>query len=102
MASIGNGKMTIDRIRAEKVFSANLVTEPLLPLADYLGNNAGYTQGKMDIPIETGRGAVLDVPVLVNSPWVYELEVKQSIPLKRQRNFHLQGAKCARGKRVDG
>ena len=35
MAYIGGGKMTIDRIHAEKVFSANLVTESLLPLASY-------------------------------------------------------------------
>ena len=79
MACIGEEKLTKDRIRAAKVFSANLVTEPMLPLADYLGNNAGYTPGKMDIPIEVERGAVLDVPVLKDSPWVFELEVKQSI-----------------------
>lgn len=87
MASIGGRKMTIDRIRAEKVFSANLVTESLLPFADYLGHNAGYKPGKMDIPIEVERGAVLDIPVLKNSPWVYELEVKQSVPLKGNEIF---------------
>lgn len=73
--------MTIDRIHAEKVFSANLVTESLLPLADYLGNTPGYTAGKMDIPIVIERGAVLPVPVLKDSPWVFELEVKQTVPL---------------------
>ena len=87
MAGIGGGKMTIDRIRATKVFSANLVTEALLPLADYLGNNAGYTSDKMDIPMEVERGAVLDVPVLKNSPWVYELEVKKTVPLKGSEIF---------------
>jgi len=81
MACIGGEKLTKDRIRAGNVFSANLVTESLLPLADYLGNTEGYTPGKMDIPIETEHGAVLDVPVLKNSPWVFELEVKQTIPL---------------------
>ena len=81
MACIGGNKPTKDRIRAEKVFSANLVTEPLLPLADYLGNTEGYTQGKMDIPIEIERGAVLPVPILKNSPWIYELEISQTIPL---------------------
>ncbi len=35
----------------------------------------------MDIPVETEHGAVLNVPVLKDSPWVFELEVKQSIPL---------------------
>jgi flavin reductase (DIM6/NTAB) family NADH-FMN oxidoreductase RutF len=87
MASIGDGKLTIDRIRESRIFSANLVTEPILPIADYLGNNAGYTSNKMDIPIEVERGKVLDVPVLKNSPWVYELEVKQSIPLNGNEVF---------------
>lgn len=87
MASIGGGKLTIDRIHAEKVFSANLVTEALLPLADYLGNTAGYTPGKMDIPIEVERGAVLDVPILKDSPWVFELEVNQSISLNGNEVF---------------
>lgn len=87
MASVGGGKLTVDRIRATKIFSANLVTEPLLPIVDYLGNNPGYTSKKMDMPIEIDRGSVLDVPVLKNSPWVYELEVNQSIPLKDNEIF---------------
>lgn len=87
MACIGGEKLTKDRIRAGKVFSANLVTESLLPLADYLGHTEGYTPGKMDIPIEVGRGAVLPVPVLSESPWAFELEVKQSIPLDDSEVF---------------
>jgi len=81
MACIGGEKLTKDRIKATKNFSANLVTEPLLPLADYLGKTEGYMPGKMDIPIEVERGAVLDVPVLKDSPWIYELEVGRSIAL---------------------
>ena len=82
MACIGGKKLTKDRIRDEKVFSANLVTEALLPLADYLGNTEGYKQGKMDIPIEVECGDVLTVPILKNSPWIFELEVSQEIALK--------------------
>ncbi|MCL2494050.1 MAG: flavin reductase family protein [Oscillospiraceae bacterium] len=81
MASIGGGKETHDRIKKEKIFSANLVTEPLLPLADYLGNHPGRSSNKMEAPMAIARGAVLDVPVLADSPWVYELEVKKTIPL---------------------
>jgi flavin reductase (DIM6/NTAB) family NADH-FMN oxidoreductase RutF len=81
MACIGGDKLTKDLIHANKVFSANLVTESMLPLADYLGNTEGYNSGKMNIPIEVERGAVLNVPVLKDSPWVFELEVKQFIPL---------------------
>ncbi|CRZ34025.1 flavin reductase (DIM6/NTAB) family NADH-FMN oxidoreductase RutF [Herbinix hemicellulosilytica] len=79
MACIGGEKLTKDRIRETKVFSANLVTESMLPIADYLGNNEGYNKEKMNIPLETERGAVLNVPVLKDSPWVFELEVFQSI-----------------------
>jgi len=87
MACIGGEKLTKDRIHATKIFSANLVTESLLPLADYLGNTDGYEKGKMDIPIEVERGAVLNVPVLKKSPWVFELEVKQSIQLNGSEIF---------------
>ena len=41
MACIGGNKLTKENIHKRKVFSANLVTEALLPLADFLGNTAG-------------------------------------------------------------
>jgi flavin reductase (DIM6/NTAB) family NADH-FMN oxidoreductase RutF len=81
MACIGGEKLTRDRIRTTKVFSANLVTEAVLPLADYFGNTEGYTPGKMDIPVATSKGSVLNVPVLDASPLAFELEVFQSISL---------------------
>ncbi len=81
MACIGGDKLTKDRIRATGVFSANLVTESILPLADYFGNTEGYSADKMNIPIETSKGAVLDVPILDSSPLAFELEVSQTIPL---------------------
>ena len=42
MACIGGEKLTKDRIRATGRFSANLVTEELLPLANYFGVKSGY------------------------------------------------------------
>lgn len=81
MACIGGNKLTKDRIQATKVFSANLVTEEMLPLADYLGTKEGYEKDKMDFSLETEKGAVLEVPVLSVSPVAFELEVAQSIPL---------------------
>jgi flavin reductase (DIM6/NTAB) family NADH-FMN oxidoreductase RutF len=81
MACLGGTKLTKDRIRATGVFSANLVTEPLLPLADYFGNTDGYTADKMNVPVEASKGAVLDVPVLERSPLAFELEVSRSISL---------------------
>ena len=82
MACIGGEKLTRDRIHATRVFSANLVTEELLPIADYFGNTQGYNENKMRVSVETQRGLVLDVPILAKSPWIYELEVDRSVPLQ--------------------
>ena len=82
MACIGGNKLTRDRIHETRVFSANLVTEELLPLADYFGNIKGYSEGKMRVPVETEKGRLLNVPVLAKSPWVFELEVDRSLPLE--------------------
>jgi flavin reductase (DIM6/NTAB) family NADH-FMN oxidoreductase RutF len=87
MCCIGGEKLTKDRIKSGKVFSANMVTESLLPVADYLGSTEGYKSGKMDIPVEIEPGKVLNVPVLKNSPWVFELEVQRSIPLNGSEVF---------------
>ena len=81
MACIGGNKLTKENIHKRKVFSANLVTEQLLPLADYLGNTDGHSPDKMNIDIETEEGRVLPVPVLTASPVCFELEVKQFVPL---------------------
>jgi len=81
MACIGGDKLTKDRIRVTGVFSANLVTESILPLADYFGNIDGYSADKMSIPVAVTKGSVLNVPILDNSPFSYELEVSKSIPL---------------------
>jgi len=81
MACIGGEKLTKERIRNTKIFSANLVTEELLPLADYWGNKVGNTENKMNVSVEVEKGSVLDIPILTKSPWVYELEVDRFIPL---------------------
>ena len=82
MACIGGNKRTKDNIHKNKVFSANLVTEKLLPLADYMGIVDGNKPEKMeglDLGIE--KGQVLPVPVLMDSPVTFELEVKQFLPM---------------------
>ena len=81
MACIGGEKLTKDRIRVTGMFSANLVTEALLPWADHCGNVSGHEADKMRNCPATLQGSVLNVPVLADSPWVFELEVVQSIPL---------------------
>lgn len=76
MACIGDEKMTKDLIRRKGVFSANLVSEPLLPLADYYGNVSGRdVPDKMKRLPTVERGQVLDVPVITESPVSFELKV---------------------------
>jgi len=81
MACIGGEKMTMDRIQATGVFSANLVTRPMLPLADFAGNTPGNDPHKANYSFETIKGEVLNVPILKDSPISYELNVKETIPL---------------------
>lgn len=79
MTCIGGDKLTRDRINATGVFSANLVTEKLLPLADYLGNTEGRNGGKRGLDISSEKGRVLNVPILIDSPVSFELEVSKTI-----------------------
>lgn len=82
MACVGEEKLTKDLIRKNGVFSANLVTEPLLPLADYYGSVSGReTPDKMKRLPTVEWGQVLDVPTVAESPVTFELEVRQEIPM---------------------
>lgn len=81
MACIGGEKLTKERIHKNKVFSANLVTEDLLPLADYFGNTNGYDADKMKVKPEIEEGGKLHVPVLAAARLAFELEAERFIPL---------------------
>ncbi len=81
MACIGGSKLTKDNIHKSRVFSANLVTEKMLPLADYMGVVDGNKPEKMEgLDLEIEKGQVLPVPVLMDSPVTFELEVKEFLP----------------------
>lgn len=79
MCAIGGSKETLSNIRRNRVFSANLVTENNLALADYFGTADGRDEEKMAIHVDWEPGAVLDVPVLSSSPLCFELEVEREI-----------------------
>ena len=82
MACIGEEKLTKDLIRKNGSFSANLVTEALLPLADYYGCTSGrLKKDKMKRLPTVEWGQVLDVPTIAESPVSFELEVVQTVPL---------------------
>ncbi len=80
ICAIGGNKRTLENIRRNKVFSANLVVEDNLPLADYFGTADGRDADKMDIPVEWEKGTALNVPILCSSPLSFELEVEKEIP----------------------
>ncbi len=84
ICAIGGPKRTLENIRRTGVFSANLVVEDNLPLADYFGTADGRDEDKMDIPVRWENGAVLDVPVLASSPLAFELEVDRILPTDDQ------------------
>ena len=83
MACIGGEKLTKDLIRKNGVFSANLVTEELLPLADYYGIVGGREhEDKMRFSPTVEKGIVLNVPTIAESPLSMELQVFQEIHLE--------------------
>ena len=84
ICAIGGSKRTLENIRRNKVFSANLVVENNLPLADYFGTADGRDADKMDVTVEWEDGAALPVPVLCNSPLTFELEVDKEITTGKQ------------------
>lgn len=73
-------KMTPALVVRTGAFSANLVTVSMVHLADYFGNVSGHTTSKCaDTAVCWSRGAVLDVPVLDDSPWVFECELVKTV-----------------------
>ena len=79
ICAIGGSKRTLENIRRTGVFSANIVVENNLPLADYFGTADGRDGDKMDVPAEWEKGATLNVPILSSSPISFELEVDKEI-----------------------
>ena len=79
ICAIGGSKRTLENIIRTGVFSANIVVENNLPLADYFGTADGRDDDKMDVNVEWEKGAVLNVPILCSSPISFELEVDKEI-----------------------
>lgn len=95
MACIGGEKLTKDLIRENGVFSANLVTEDMLPLADYYGIVSGRAdKDKMRYMPTVENGRVLNVPTIVESPVSMELQVFQEIHLESGSDIFLCKIMC--------
>ena len=82
MMTIGGTKLTKTNILREGRFSANMITEDTLWLADYFGTTRGEERQKTDVPYSVLRGRETDVPVIGESHWIYECRVKKHIPLE--------------------
>ena len=80
-------KRTKQNVIREGIFSANLVNKDMLPLMDYFGTKHAKGGDKNDITYGVSRGAVLDVPTLDESPWVYECEVAKTIETGASTTF---------------
>ena len=77
--SMSGTKRTKKNVLRSGIFSANLVSTDMLPLMDYFGLHSAEDGRKDGIAYEVVRGAVLDVPVLDASRWVYECEVADTV-----------------------
>lgn len=80
-------KMTKQNVIRTGVLSVNLVNTDMLALMDYFGTHHAINGKKEAFPYNVCRGAVVDVPVLDASPWIYECEVMQSVETGESTTF---------------
>ena len=85
--SMYGSKRTKENVRRTGLLSANLVSTDMLQLMDYFGTRSAKDGAKDALPYAVGTGAVLDVPVLEASRWVYECEVVQSVETGESTTF---------------
>ena len=81
MMTVGGTKLTQKNILREKRFSANMITEDNLWLADYFGNTNGENGQKNEIPYSYEWGKKVDVPIINECHWSYECEVSRVVEL---------------------
>ena len=72
-------KRTRQNVMRTGMLSACLVSTDMLPPMDYFGTRRAKDGRKDAMAYAVSRGAVLDVPVLDASRWVYECEVARTV-----------------------
>lgn len=77
LISMNGSKKTKQNANESKKLSANLVSTDMLKMMDQLGSQSGSDAPKNTFPYE--NGFTLDVPILLESRWVYECEVTKII-----------------------
>ena len=81
MMTVSGIKLTKTNILREKKFSANMITEDNLWLADYFGNTNGEEGQKTAVSYDYQWGEFVDVPIIDQCHWSYECEVTRVIEL---------------------
>lgn len=87
MMTVGGSKLTKTNIIREKKFSANLITEDNLWLADYFGNTNGKDGLKNSVQYRYQQGKLIDVPIIDECHWAYECKVTRIIELSGAHLF---------------
>lgn len=87
VVSMFGDKKTRKNVQKTGKMSANLVSVPMLPLADYLGSHSGNDGKKDGFSYAVSKGERLDVPTLDESPFVYELAVEKSVTVGQSETF---------------
>lgn len=87
MMTIGGSKLTKTNILRDKKFSANMITEDNLWLADYFGNTRGENKVKNQVSYTYKWGNSVDVPIIDECHWVYECEVTKVLELEGSHLF---------------
>lgn len=87
MMTVGGTKLTKTNILREGKFSAGMITEDILWLADYFGSTSGEDGVKNGLPYTWQWGEQLAVPVIGECHWTYECEVTRVIELEGAHLF---------------
>jgi len=80
-------KRTKQNVIRTGILSVNLVSTDMLELMDYFGTHHARDGKKDGISYAVSRGAVVDVPILDASRWVYECEVVKSVETGESTTF---------------
>lgn len=85
--SMAGSKRTKQNVIRTGQLSVNLVSRDMISLMDYFGTHSAQNGAKDGMDYSVSRGAVVDVPVLDASRWVYECEVVQSVQIGNSTTF---------------
>ena len=94
-------KVTKQNVIRTGRLSVCLVSRNMLPLMDYLGTHSAKDGRKDALSYAVSRGEKADVPVLDESPWVYECEVAQSVETGESTTFFCRILNIQTDERLD-